>query len=59
MDISLFHSDDGKEFMGELDDFLLNMGVTRTNTGGYAAKYRLCDVRRADSVTKVKIETVG
>ena len=41
MDISLFHSDDGKEFMGELDDFLLTMGVTRTNTGGYAAKYNV------------------
>ena len=36
--ISLFHSDDGKEFMGELDDFLLSMGATRTHTGGYAAK---------------------
>jgi hypothetical protein len=36
--ISLFHSDDGKEFMGELDDFLLSIGATRTNTGGYAAK---------------------
>ena len=31
--ISLFHSDDGKEFMGELDDFLLSIGATRTNTG--------------------------
>jgi hypothetical protein len=43
MDISLFHSDDGtcKELMGELDDFLLTMGVTRTNTGGYAAKYNV------------------
>ena len=30
-----------KEFMGELDDFLLTMGVTRTNTGGYAAKYNV------------------
>ena len=30
--ISLFHSDDGKEFMGELDDFLLSMGATRTHT---------------------------
>ena len=41
MGISLFHSDDGKEFMGDLDEFLLSMGVTRTNTGGYAAKYNV------------------
>jgi len=39
--ISLFHSDDGKEFMGDLDAFLLDLGVTRTHTGGYAAKYNL------------------
>ena len=39
--IRLFHSDDGKEFMGDLDEFLLDMGVTRTHTGGYAAKYNL------------------
>jgi len=39
--ISLFHSDDGKEFMGDLDEFLLDLGVTRTHTGGYAAKYNL------------------
>ena len=39
--ISLFHSDDGKEFMGDLDEFLLSLGVTRTHTGGYAAKYNV------------------
>ncbi len=41
--ISLFHSDDGKEFMGDLDEFHLDLGVTtcRTHTGGYAAKYNL------------------
>ena len=37
--IAQFHSDDGKEFMGDLDEFLLSMGINRTHTGGYAAKY--------------------
>ncbi len=36
--LALFHSDDGKEFMGDLDEFVLSMGLTRTHTGGYAAK---------------------
>ena len=39
--IAQFHSDDGKEFMGELDEPLLSMGVNRTHTGGYAAKYNV------------------
>ena len=39
--IAQFHSDDGKEFMGELDELLLSMGVNRTHTGGYAAKYNV------------------
>ena len=39
--IAQFHSDDGKEFMGELDEFLLSMGANRTHTGGYAAKYNV------------------
>ena len=27
--------------MGDLDEFLLSLGVTRTHTGGYAAKYNV------------------
>ena len=39
--IGHFHSDDGKEFMGDLDEFLFSMGVTRTHTGGYVAEYNV------------------
>ena len=38
-------------------EYDFNTFIAASN-GGYAAKYSLCDLNRADSVTKVKIEKV-
>jgi hypothetical protein len=36
--IKSLHSDSGKEFMGAIDKYCLEHGITRTTTGGYNAK---------------------